>query len=110
MSTSSNKPAYTIRGSQGHGLKLTLWENQSEKGGIWFNATLTRSYKDQAGQWQETHSLSQQDFLEAAEMYREAHAWAKEQARAKAAGQTQDVDQSYTEHETARKQAGGRQR
>jgi hypothetical protein len=102
--TEKNKPAHTIRGSVGSGLKLTIWPHESDKG-PWFTATPTKSYKDDAG-WHETTSFKQQDFLELSEMFREAHAWVKEQTRAQAAQQSQDTPQGgYAEQET-RKRAG----
>ena len=110
--TSEKKqPANTIRGSAGRGLKLTLWENHGDEGRVWYNGTLSRSYKDQGGQWHETNSYDQRDFLEIGEMFREAHAWVKEQTRAKAAQQGQEAEQAgHAERETERKRAGGRNR
>ena len=105
-----NKPAHTVRGTPGTGLKLSLWENKTDDGRTWHNATLTRSYKDQSGQWHDTTSIDQRDFLEVGEMFREAHSWVKEQARTRAAEQSQQAEQShYAEKETERKRAGGRQ-
>ncbi|HLJ97641.1 MAG TPA: hypothetical protein VKU02_31055 [Gemmataceae bacterium] len=104
-----NKPAHTIRGTPGSGLKLTLWKHDSDKG-PWYSATPSRSYKD-GDQWKESTSFSQQDFLELAEMFREAHAWTKEQARTRSAQQSQDTPQaSYAEQERERKRAGERGR
>jgi hypothetical protein len=101
-----NKPAHTIRGTPGTGLKLTLWKHDSDKG-PWFSAGITHSYKD-GEQWKESHSFSQQDFLEVSEMFREAHAWIKEQARARAAVHQQPEQNSHVEKEAERKRAGGR--
>jgi len=104
-----NKPTHTIRGSAGTGLKLAIWRHDSEKG-PWFSATLTRSYKTDDGQWKESSSINQDQFLEVAEMMREARAFVlQEQAKAKAAGQAHDDQAGYSEREE-RKQAGGRQR
>jgi hypothetical protein len=104
------KPAHTIRGRAGTGLKLTLWRHESDRG-PWFTATPTRSYKTQDGHWAETNSYSPDDFLELAEMFREARAFVlKEQAQAKASGQTRDEEQTgYADQEVERKRAGGKQ-
>jgi hypothetical protein len=114
-------PAHTIAGFVGDGLKLKIWENQSNDGRVWYNATLTRSYRDQSGQWHDTSSIDQRDLLEVAEMYRDAHAWVKQQARARATQQRQEAGQDtpqaanqseaaeqpgYAERETQRKRAG----
>jgi hypothetical protein len=101
-----NKPAATIRGRAGTGRKLTLWRHESDKGLPRFTATPTRSYK-QDGQWKETSSFSDQDFLELAEMFREARAFVlKEQAQAKASGQARDEEQAgYADQEVERKRA-----
>jgi hypothetical protein len=103
-----NKPAHKIRGSAGSGLTLTLWKHDSDKG-PWYTATPNRRY-NQDGQWKDSNSYSQQDFLELAEMFREAHAWVKEQAKTRTADQGQEAEQGgYADRETGRKRAGGRQ-
>lgn len=102
-----NRPATTIRGSVGSGLKLAIWKHDSDKG-PWYTASPTRSYKDDAGQWHDSTSFKQQDFLEVAEMFREAHAWVKEQTRAQATQHGQDAEPGgYASAETERKRAGG---
>src|SRR5262249_7968790 len=104
---SDNRPAHKIRGSAGSGLSLTIWKHDSDKG-PWYSATPSRSYK-QGEEWKESNSYSQQDFLELAEMFREAHAWVKEHTRTRAADQGQEAAQaSHAEQETERKRAGGR--
>jgi hypothetical protein len=103
-----NKPAHTIRGRAGAGLKLTIWKHESGDKGPWFTATPTRSYKTQDGQWKDSTSFNDSDFLELAEMFREARAFVlKEQAQAKASGQARDDEQNgYAEQEVERKRAG----
>jgi hypothetical protein len=102
---SDNRPAHKIRGSAGSGLSLTIWKHESDKG-PWYSATPSRSYK-QGDEWKESNSYSQQDFLELAEMFREAHAWVKEQARGRVAEQSQEAEQTgYADKETVSKRAG----
>jgi hypothetical protein len=108
--TEKNKPAHKIRGSAGSGLSLTIWKHESDKG-PWFSATPSRSYR-QGEEWKDSNSYGQSDFLELAEMFREARTWIiKEQAAAKAAEPGHDAEQqSYSDRETGRKRAGGQQR
>jgi hypothetical protein len=107
ISMTDNRPAFTIRGTPGTGLKLTLWKHDSDNG-PWYSAGVSRSYKD-GEQWKESASISQQDFLEVAEMFREAHAWVREQARNRPVQQSQDAEPvTLAERETERKRAGGR--
>jgi hypothetical protein len=102
---SDNRPAHKIRGSAGSGLTLTIWQHDSDKG-HWYSATPSRSYK-QGDEWKESNSYSQQDFLELAEMFREAHSWVKEQARARVTDQGQEAQQAgFAGKETERKRAG----
>jgi hypothetical protein len=101
---SDNRPAHKIRGSAGSGLSLTIWKHESDKG-PWYSATPSRSYK-QGDEWKESNSYSQQDFLELAEMFREAHAWIKEQARTRVSDQGQVAEQTgYADKETESKRA-----
>ena len=52
---------------------VAVWENESLKGaGKYFTYSLQRSYKDDAGNYQNTESLRQRDLLVAAECLREA--------------------------------------
>ena len=105
--TEKSKPAHKIRSGA---LTVTLWKHEGDKG-PWFTATPMRSYK-QGDEWKETNSYGQEDFLELAEMFREARAWViKEKAAAKAVDQGRDPDQSrYSDRETGRKRAGGQER
>lgn len=43
------------------GVTLTVWENISPKGGTYRSFTPQRSYKDKAGEWQNTHSFGVSD-------------------------------------------------
>jgi hypothetical protein len=115
------QPAQTIPGTVGSGNRLQIWENQTDEGRSWYNGVLSHSYKDQSGQWHETKiSINSQDFLDLAEMFRDAHAFVKQQLRAHAEQQRQEAGQDtppaaaaaepagHVERE--RKRAGGRQR
>ena len=105
--TEKNKPAHTIR--RPGGLKLTIWKNDGEHGPF-YTSNLSRSYKDESGQWKETTSFHQHDLLYLSKMADEAETWiANEQAKAKAADQGPDAAPSgHAERETGRR-TGGRQ-
>ncbi len=99
-----NQPAHKIRGAGG--LTVTIWKNDGDNGPF-YTVNATRSYK-QGDQWKETTSFHPQDLLEMAEMFREARAWIKEHALAKAAEHGQDTDTAgYAERESGRKRAAG---
>ena len=106
MTENPNKPAHKIRSGA---LSVTIWKNDSEKGAF-YSVVPSRSYK-QGEQWKESNSYGQDELLRLGKLLDQADTWIMhELAAAKAAGQAHDADQSYTEHETTRKQAGGRQR
>src|SRR5262249_6792129 len=79
--------------------------------GPFYSVNATRSYK-QGEEWKETTSFHQQDLLTLAKMLDQADTWiANEQAKAKAADQGHDAEQSgYAERETGPRAAAGRRR
>ena len=57
----TNQPASKVRYG---GLKATIWRNPSKDGGLpRYSAVYTRTYRDQNGEFQDTHSLSEIDSL-----------------------------------------------
>ena len=56
-------------------MRCTVWENQHEKQGTWFSATLSRSYRDQQGTWKSAQSFGRDDLLVLAEVARLAFLW-----------------------------------
>jgi hypothetical protein len=66
-------------------LRVSVWRQESDKG-PWFNVVLSRSYKDESGQWQTANSFGARDLLEVAKLCDVAHTWvyrelAKERAQ-----------------------------
>ena len=55
-------------------LKVTVWRQESDKG-PWFNVVLSRSYKDEAGNWQTANGFGLRDLLEVGKLCTEAHSW-----------------------------------
>jgi len=49
----------------GRGVVAKLWRN-SNKNGEWFNITITRVYKDDDGDFQDSESFSRDDLLQVA--------------------------------------------
>jgi hypothetical protein len=77
-------------------LKATVWQRTSDKG-AWFNVTLSRTYKDGSGGWQNASSFGVRDLLEVGKLCDMAHSWiyrefAKERARNGRGSDAQAVD------------------
>lgn len=66
--TEKQRPADTLR--QGP-LKATIWKNESENGPL-FNTTISRTYQDKEGVWQETSTMREKDLLPMGELGRTA--------------------------------------
>jgi len=54
-----------IRIKAGRGVVAKLWRN-SNKNGEWFNVTISRVYKDDEGDFQDSESFSRDDLLQVA--------------------------------------------
>lgn len=77
-----NRPVHEIRlGS----IRATIWQNESEDGGVWYRASITRRYKS-GNEWAETSSFSRDDLPVAGQAATMAHAWIWEQEAAHAQG------------------------
>jgi len=64
MTTHKNHPVDTIRDGS---LKATIWKNTTEKGNF-YSVNLTRSYKGEDGNWNETDSFSGSELLRVARL------------------------------------------
>jgi len=64
----TKRPFKTLRRGT---LKAVVWENETKTGSM-FSVQLIRSYKDDKDDWQETHSLSRSDLLDAAKLLDQA--------------------------------------
>jgi hypothetical protein len=65
------RPAHTIRYGR---LKATIWRQESDKG-PWYSVVLTRTYRDQGGNWQSSGSFGRDDLLPLAKLADQAHSW-----------------------------------
>jgi hypothetical protein len=66
---SRQPPAATLIAGR---LRVVIWENEAKEG-KWYSFTLTRSYKDNKGQWQQAATLGRDDALAASELLRLAY-------------------------------------
>lgn len=64
-----NKPADTLRDGA---IKATIWRNGSDQGD-YYTATISRTYKDDRGNYQDTTSFNGNDLLRVAELSRRSH-------------------------------------
>jgi len=64
-------PVHTVRFGP---IKAAIWENQTQHGPM-HNVTVTRSYKDDGGNWQESASFGVDDLLPLAKALNDAHSW-----------------------------------
>jgi len=53
-------------------IKGSIWRNESEKG-TYYTVTLSKTYKTNEGEYRDTHSIHENDFLRGAEVLRKAH-------------------------------------
>lgn len=64
MSNTNNKPLQTLRDGA---IKVTIWRNDRESGAF-YNAELSRTYKDEQGNFCDAHSFSGSELLRAARL------------------------------------------
>ncbi len=68
MTTSNQKPAATLRDGS---VRATLWRKQSDKG-VFFNVTLSRTYKD-GDSYKDSNSFSGNELLKVARLAEKAY-------------------------------------
>jgi len=86
-----NKPEVISDGA----LKAKIWTNESEKGPH-HNITLSRIYKDQDGNYQESNSFNQNDLLAISELARDAYNRVRELKQEYRHSQQQEQSQKDT--------------
>lgn len=67
---STNEPIAKFRD---RGLTVTIWENTNDDDKKYYSANLTKSYKDDADEWQETTNLNSDDLLRSANLLQQAY-------------------------------------
>jgi hypothetical protein len=82
-----NQPVQEIRIGA---IKAVVWANKTTNG-IVHNVVPVRLYRDDNGDWQETHSLGRDDLLLAAKVLDMVHTWIVETERKTSTRPTQDA-------------------
>lgn len=75
---SKNQPVQEIRIGA---IKAVIWANKVSNNGTMHSVVPVRIYRDDAGQWHETHSLGRDELLTAAKVLDLAHSWIVEAER-----------------------------
>lgn len=70
-----NRPVHTVRFGN---IKAAIWENQTQHG-VMHNVSVSRSYRDDRNNWQESASFSADDLLALAKALDQAHSWIHQQ-------------------------------
>lgn len=68
----SNKPAHEIRLGR---VRAALWQNAAAENGPRYNATFSKLFKDEAGQWKDTTSFTRDDLPLLVKVADLAHTW-----------------------------------
>ncbi len=66
------RPAHECRLGR---IKATCWRNETKEGTVWYSVTVSRTYKDGAGQYKSASSYGRDDLLVVAEVCRLAYLW-----------------------------------
>jgi hypothetical protein len=64
-----NRPVHEIRHRN---IRATIWKNQTEKGAM-YNVTVSRSYRDDSGEWHDSNSFGFSDLMNLAKALYDAH-------------------------------------
>lgn len=75
---SKNQPVHELRIGT---IKAVVWANKVNNNGVMHNVVPVRIYRDDNGEWHETHSLGRDDLLVAAKVLDLAHSWIIEHER-----------------------------
>ena len=66
-----NRPSHTI--SYG-AIRITVWSNQAENG-VFYDVVPARIYRNDEGQWRDSHSFAESDLPLLAKALWDAHSW-----------------------------------
>lgn len=67
----ANKPVHTVRHRS---IKATIWKNDTSNGPM-YNVNVVRAYRDDNGEWKDSHSIGYDDLMNVAALMYEAHAY-----------------------------------
>lgn len=71
-------------------IRAAVWANQNGDGDVWYNATISRRYRD-GDEWRDATSFSREELPIVALAANKAHAWIWD--RQAAGGQPEEVDE-----------------
>ena len=71
MAQKKKEPAHRIPLGR---ITAAIWANETDNGRVWFNVTVTRSYRD-GDEWKDTSSFSRDDLPIVAKAADMAYAW-----------------------------------
>lgn len=83
---SGNKPVDTLRDGN---IKSTIWRNKGEKGDF-YSVEISRTYKDDRGDYHDTKSFGSNDMLRVSELSRRSHHRVNEIRRAERSEQARE--------------------
>jgi hypothetical protein len=86
----ANKPLHTVRHRS---IKATIWKNETANGPM-YNVTIVRSYRDDSGEWKDSHSIGYDDLMNVAALMYEAHAYISSLRAKETAGRTPSTRRS----------------
>jgi hypothetical protein len=66
-----NRPVHEIRHRS---VRATIWRNQTT-GGVMYNVTVSRSYRDDNNEWHDTNSFAFTDLMNLAKALSDAHTY-----------------------------------
>ena len=67
----ANKPVHSVRHRS---IKATIWKNATSNGPM-YNVNVVRSYREEGGEWKDTHSIGYDVLMNVAALMYEAHAF-----------------------------------
>jgi len=70
--STTNRPVHEIRIGC---IKAVIWKNRVVGDGTMYNVVPVRIYRDEGGDWHDTHSLRRDDLLTARKVLDIAHSW-----------------------------------
>lgn len=73
MTDTNTEPKRPIDKHRDGTLEVAIWRQENDKGEAFYTTERTRSYRDQNGDWQKTHSIPERDLLRAARLDEQAY-------------------------------------
>ena len=88
MSATKTKPVHEIRLGR---VRAAIWRNDTDNGSR-YNATFTRLYRDNDGNWRDSQSFGRDELPLLEKVADRVHSWIFDQSQPSASGQSTEVD------------------